>query len=170
MVSIDLSKNTVTSEMCKEISIIAQREKKLSEIILNSCEITLSSIIYIFMAFIHKEADDGREFDPRRKCNQKLIDKYLLGNNQKSNNNHLGLGGLEASQNVSSLRMIDSLDDDSVLDSLRIVDQSSQASQGLNFTKYNKYKNFPGLISQNQNNGKQFRSNTRSPKFRNNAI
>jgi len=66
--------------------------------------------------------------------------------------------------------MIDSLDDDSMLDSLRIVDQSSQASQGLNFAKYNKYKNFPGLISQNQNNRKQFRSNTRSPKFRNNAI
>jgi len=97
IVSIDLSKNTVTSEMCKEISIIAQREKKLSEIILNSSEITLSSIVYIFMAFIDKDADDGREFDLRRKYNQKLIDKYLLGNNQKSNNNHLGLGGLEAS-------------------------------------------------------------------------
>jgi len=55
---LDLSKNIVSSLICKEISLICQQMKCLREIMLDSTKISVSGIAYIFMIFIDEDGED----------------------------------------------------------------------------------------------------------------
>ena len=79
------------------------------------------------MAFIDQNSDEPNDANERPIRNHKFMDQTLLETNSVSgapNNLILGVGGVDASHNLSSLRLNDSYDEDYLLDSHR-VDQSS---------------------------------------------
>lgn len=76
------------------------------------------------MAFIDQNSDEPNDANERPIHNHKLLDQTLLETNSVSagaaHNLILGAGGVDASHNLSSLRLNDSYDEDYMLDSHRM--------------------------------------------------
>jgi hypothetical protein len=96
---LDLSKNIVSSLICKEISLICQQMKCLREIMLDSTKISVSGIAYIFMIFIDEESEDQgigtRQMNDNN--NTTMLNDSLLDNSIS----HLNVDAIQDGRNTN---------------------------------------------------------------------
>lgn len=97
--SLDLSNNKVNLYICKEIAMICHSTRSLSELILDSTQIPISGIAYIFQVLIDESVPEDMTDIAKR---EKQFEKGLT-NNMESLDNEL-LEEIHASDSMSLLK------------------------------------------------------------------